>query len=54
MELLKHGSDEPVCPNCGHNNAMLFRRLNDNGSKVYKCRDCGHVEMDPTFKDLTK
>lgn len=55
VTLVRIEGEEPVCPACGHHNAMLFQRYDfdkdDNKSSIYKCRDCAHVEVDPLFDD---
>lgn len=49
IELKRHGSDEPICPACGHNNAMLC----ENPAKAtYKCRDCGFTCVSVCFVNL--
>jgi len=40
--LKRQGTDEPVCPVCSHNNAMLFRFTSEM-ERVMECRDCGHT-----------
>lgn len=43
MKVLKVlGSDEPCCPQCGHNNAMLHH-YEEGAREVRRCRDCGYV-----------
>lgn len=38
------GGMMPICPSCGHHNAMLGPSRNDETGKweVYDCRDCGY------------
>ena len=42
-------NDNPSCPKCGHNNAMLG--VEEDAQRVVReCRDCGHrVTSRPTF-----
>jgi DNA-directed RNA polymerase subunit M/transcription elongation factor TFIIS len=65
MKLIEVRGAEPTCPVCGHHNAMLASSQLQTvvGEMVYRCRDCGHVqiwdggapsEVDPVHPDVLK
>jgi ribosomal protein S27AE len=39
--------EEPICPKCGHYNAMLTHKEWNPWAHVYECRDCGYVHGTP-------
>jgi len=51
---LKHGADNPTCPNCGHYNAMLHDGPRNDSEDDYalKCRDCGAEVIVTGFRAL--
>lgn len=48
ITLTRTGDNEPKCPKCGNENAMLYKSIftedagfNPVNESVYFCRDCG-------------
>ncbi len=43
IKIITQSGSSPVCPKCGHWNAMLDKIIykKDGYVKLFKCRDCG-------------
>ena len=55
-KLYRPKGAEATCPKCNNGNAMLhdrhgsvYRGNDGRWQEAYKCRDCGHVVIDPEF-----